>query len=355
MRDPWNDSELIRRFHEHARSSLPRAPLNAALCSAIAADPSLSSLLGHAPTTQQLPVLLLAAIHDQVLRAPEHLLAEWYPNLTQTPRDPEDPDLARVLGEFVDERVPAILDTLGSRRVQTNEVGRCALFLPAFALVAADVGPLAHLDVGSSAGLTTLLPHYSYRYDDRSIIGDGQPLIPSGTRGAGPVPTSIPDVITARGVDLHPIDPTAASDARWLQACCWPDQTDRFRRLALALEVARRHPPTVEQGDALGRVARLAIDLAADGHPVVTTSWVLNYFEPTGRRTFVEQLDLVGRTIDLSWVIAESPVMTPELPHGDIFAGRNTTALTLVTWRDGQRSSRPLATCHPHGYWLHWT
>lgn len=351
MRDPWNDSELVRRFQEQATTALPRAPLNAALCTIIANDRSLSSLLGHAPPTQQLPVLLLAAIHDALLRDPEHRLASWYPNLTPQHRDPLDHALAAVLTEFVHERSPTILDTLASRRVQTNEVGRCALFLPPFALVADEVGPLAHLDVGSSAGLTTLLPRYAYRYDDGPIIGGGPPLIESGTRGSGPVPTEIPAVTTAAGIDLDPIDPTDPDDARWLQACCWPDQTDRFRRLAEALEVAQRHPPTVHRGDALDLVAPFVAEAASHGHPIVTTSWVLNYFEPAGRRAFVQQLDRAAEATDLSWVIAESPVLTPELPH----AGGEGTTLTLVTWRGGERRSTTLATCHPHGYWLHWT
>ncbi|WP_051062149.1 DUF2332 domain-containing protein [Ilumatobacter nonamiensis] len=353
MRDPWNDSELVRRFEEHAGASLPRAPLNAALCTTIAADRSLSSLLGHAPVTQQLPVLLLAAIHDQVLREPDRPLADWYPNLTPTPRDPHDPEFVGVLTSFVHERSPSILGTLTTRRVQTNEVGRCALFLPAFALVADDVGPLAHVDVGSSAGLTTLLPHYAYRYDDGPQIGHG-PLIECSTQGSGPVPVAIPDVVTARGIDLHPIDPTDPTDARWLQACCWPDQTDRFQRLADALAVARSHPPTVEEGNALDEVGRVVSETAAGAHPVITTSWVLNYFEPEGRRAFVDRLERVAQSTDLSWVIAESPAMTPELPHGDGLVGEERTALTLVTWRDGERDARPLATCHPHGYWLHW-
>ncbi len=65
-------------------------------------------------------------------------------------------------------------------------------------------------------------------------------------------------------------------------------------------------------------------------------------------------LDTVGANIDLSWVIAESPAQTPELPHPDDLAGEHITALTLVTWRAGVKHVQHLATCHPHGYWLHW-
>lgn len=354
MRDPWNDSELVRRFRAQADTAVRRAPLNAALCTAIADDRGLSSLLGHAPPQQQLPVLLLAAIHDALLRDEDHPLAAWYPNLTGTPRDPLDPDLAATLAGFAHERAPSILATLGSRRVQTNEVGRCALFLPAFALVSDEVGPLAHVDVGSSAGLTTLLAHYSYRYDDDPVIGSDRPLVACGTRHDGPVPRAIPVIEVSCGIDLDPIDPTDPDDARWLQACCWPDQTDRFERLAEALDVARRHPPTMIRGDAVETVGPTVTDVRSTGHPIVTTSWALNYLDPSARRGFIARLDELGASGDLSWVIAESPAETPELPHPRDLAGHHTTALTLVRWRNGRRTVDPLGVCHPHGYWIHW-
>ena len=58
-----------------------------------------------------------------------------------------------------------------TRSTQTNEIGRCALLLPAFGLVAAEVGALAHLDVGTSAGLNLLLPRYRYRYEPGGEVG----------------------------------------------------------------------------------------------------------------------------------------------------------------------------------------
>ena len=30
------------------------------------------------------------------------------------------------------------------------------------------------------------------------------------------------------------------------------------------------------------------------------------------------------------------------------------TVLSVVRWRNGQREVQRLATCHPHGYWMHW-
>jgi hypothetical protein len=30
------------------------------------------------------------------------------------------------------------------------------------------------------------------------------------------------------------------------------------------------------------------------------------------------------------------------------------TVLSVVRWRGGRRTVQRLATCHPHGYWMHW-
>lgn len=367
MRDPWSDSETVRKFRAHERDSLRRAPLNAALCRAIARDRTLHPLLSHAPLEQQLPVLLLAAIHFLVLSERDHELASWYPNITEGFRDPTDPRLAPVLHDFVNERGPSVLDLLATRRVQTNEIGRCALFLPALGLISGDGMPLSLIDVGTSAGLTTLLHRFSYRYDPDvargvageestkgELIGVGAPRLTCSTRGTGPVPSAIPTIASARGIDLDPIDIADPDDARWLQACCWPDQTDRFERLSTAIEMAQATPPEIITGDAV-EVIRHAIDaVPAQQHPVVMSSWALNYLTSEARRTFVRELDAVGQRRDISWVFAESPALTPELPHASDLAEEHTTALVLVRWRDGHHRVDHLATCHPHGYWLHW-
>ena len=55
-------------------------------------------------------------------------------------------------------------------------------------------------------------------------------------------------------------------------------------------------------------------EVAGRGHPVVTNSWVLNYFTTEARVAYLEMLDTLGRERDLSWVYAESPAQIPGLP-----------------------------------------
>ena len=366
MDDPWDDSELARRFRESGSTSTRRAPLYGALSIGIADDPDLFRLLRHAPLQQQLPVLLFASTHFLLLDEPDGELAEWYPNLTTEHRAPDDPALMPAFKRFVESHDTALVELLATQKTQTNEVGRCGFFLPALALLADEMGPLGHLDVGASGGLNLLLDQYEYHYaEKRSPTADSDPTVhvvggPSDvvldvtTRGAVPLPAHMPQIKRKLGIDRDPIDVTDPSAARWLEACVWPDQADRFHRLRNAIGLATETPPTVRRGDAVESLAAGIADVGADGHPVVTNSWVLNYLTSDERRSYLAELERIGAARDVSWVFAEAPGLVPELPIEVGTLDIDVTALTIARWRDGRRSVETVATCHPHGYWVNW-
>lgn len=356
------DAVLQMQFRSLADTSLPRAPLNAALSRAIAADADLYGLLRHAPPTQHNPVLLLACLHASLLDDPAHPLVEWYPNLTPSPRPADDPALEAVLGDLVARRRASIIERLRTRSTQTNEVGRSAMFLVPFGLLGEEVGPLGHLDVGASAGLNLLLDRFSYRFHPRDepaasvTVGPPSPVVVTvSTEGRPPIPTTMPTIAGRCGIDRRPIDVTDDLEARWLEACVWPDQTDRFERLRAAIELARQRPPELLVGDAIESLGRGVESVGRAGHPVITNSWVLNYFTAEQRQAYLDELDRIGSTRDLSWIWFESPQLTPELPAPDAqLTDPSRTVLSLARWREGTRSVEHLAVCHPHGYWLQW-
>ena len=352
-------TEITRRFAASASDNLPRAPLYAALADGIAHDTDLSRLLLLAPPTQRLPVLLFACIHELLLDGPAHALAAWYPNLTVDHRDPLDPALMPTLKAFVGAHRERLVHLLATRTTQTNEVGRCGSFLPALGLLGDEVGPLGLLDVGTSGGLNLLLDSYQYEYRaaDGSTTRLGGPstvAITVDTTGSVPVPSALPDIVARCGVDQRPIDVTDDGEARWLEACVWPDQADRFHRLVAAIDIARRHPPEILAGDAVTSLAPAVERVGATSHPVVTNSWVLNYLTSDARISYLRELDRIGAARDLSWVYAEAPALIPELPNSPDPKGAHRTALTLVRWRNGERTVDHLATVHPHGFWMHW-
>lgn len=323
---------------------------------AIAEDPATARLLLHAPPTQRQPVLLFACVHWLLITEPRHRLRRFYPNLEpHLDRGDPWPEFRR----FAAEHEPRLAGLLASRSTQTNEVGRCATLVPALAELADVVGPLAHLDVGTSAGLNLLLDRYRYRYrsDDGTSAEVGGPspvVIECGIRGPVPVPRSLPPIIDRIGLDRAPVDVDDRDATAWLQACVWPDQADRFDRLGAALELARELRPPIVTGDAVDDLAATIERLDRAGHPVVTNSWVLNYLTDERRRQYVDELDRIGSARDLTWCFAESPLQTAGLPYPADLDRAEHTHLIRVDWRSGHRSVRHLAVSHPHGFWLHW-
>jgi hypothetical protein len=354
------DSELAHHFQASSVTSLPRAPLYSALSAGIARDPDLYRLLLHAPEPQRLPVLLFAATHDLLLKDPTHKLAKWYPNLTDQHRSPDDKELMSTFKGFVAGRSAAIAKLLATRSTQTNEVGRCSILLPALGLLSQEMGRLGHIDIGASGGLNLMLDSYEYHYKSENepasqkIGGPSSVVLQTGTTGAFPVPSAMPEIYSRCGVDRHPIDITDDGEARWLEACVWPDQRDRFHRLREAIAIAKQAPPEVLAGDAVASLQPTIEQVGRAAHPVVTNSWVLNYLTTRERVDYLAELDRIGSTRDLSWIYVEAPALIEGLPTAPDPKDPHRTVLSLARWRNGERSVEHLATCHPHGFWIQW-
>lgn len=357
-RDDADAAIVAERFRRWSSTASGRLGLYARLCAGIAAEPSLHRLLLVAPPSQRLPVLLLAAVHFLVLGERDSALAQHYPNLTSPP---DDGDPMPAFTRFCADHDGELRALLATRSTQTNEVGRCSLLLPAMALVAAETGPLAMVDVGTSAGLNLAIDRYRYEYrPGRTLGGDSTVTLACEIRqtrgdGAVPLPEAIPEISARVGLDRSPIDLHDPTQARWLEACVWPEQPERFHRLRAAIELVRAMNPPVRHGDAVDDLDDALGEVAGTGHPVVTNTWVLNYLDGAQRTAYVDRLKAHGADTDLSWIYAESPrEVGPELPVPDDRALADGTVVTLVRWRGGRQMVDHLATAHPHGHWLSW-
>jgi len=344
-------SELARRFAASGHDDRSQSPFYASLTRHIAEDPEIVALLTAAPEEQQLPALLLAAVHSMLLADPGLELAQWYPTTTSQPLGSDPfPAFARLCADRSDE----IRGIIASHSVQTNEVGRSALLLPAVTAGTVEGVPVSLVDIGTSAGLNLSLDRYEYRYDPGGHIGSPAPVrIECSTRGTVPVSTTIPVIARRVGADRHPIDVTEPDAARWLMACVWPDQAARFERLRAALAIAHESPPEIVAGDAVDLLPGLVRSAAEHGHPVVTNSWVLNYLTPAAQRSYVAALHDLGRQLDLTWAYAESPGLCPNIPFPIDLRGEHITTVMVTTWRGGTPVTQFLGTAHPHGSWWH--
>ena len=344
-----------KMFADFSRQTAKGTPLYSQLAAGVAANPDVAGLLLVAPVQQRLPVLLFACVHSLVLDEPDSELARFYPNLAgRSVATTGDPVVA--FERYCAAHHGELVQLLASRHTQTNEIGRTSLLLPCLTSIEAETGPLAHVDVGASAGLNLLIPHYDFVYEPGGSIETGSAVrLTCGTRGAVPVPAARPTIAAAAGIDRSPIDVTDALQARWLEACVWPDQVERFERLRAAIEIAADVGVEVRQGDAVGDVAAVVADVGRSGHPVVTTTWVMNYLSPDERSRFVGELDRIGAASDLSFVYAESPALCPELPGvPPSTSADQPTAVVVVRWRGGRRNADHVADAHPHGAWMHW-
>ena len=232
-------SEVFRIF---ADAEGERIPMYARLCRIIADDPELAGLLLEAPVGQRLPVLLLASLHDVVLRQVGAPLQPWYPSVTEIPPPPADPidalyeTVERFRGELLDllrhppgadergqsmHRVVAGIARRLRRRPATDQPGRgrhvCRAEPPdhdyAYEFAGAGVDGRVFGHIGSSVRLST---------------GSGPGRGPASTRTSH-------RCIRRIGIDQDPLIVMNEADSRWLRACVWPEQTIRFDRLDAAL------------------------------------------------------------------------------------------------------------------------
>ena len=343
--------QLAETFRRFAVAHQRGAPLYSKIADRVANEATVLDLMSAAPVMQRIPVLLFACAHHLLLSNPTGELAAHYPNIST--REP-DGDAGDLFVQFVLGHRNEMSTLLATRSTQTNEIRRSNWFLFPFTMLERERGPLAHIDVGTSAGLNLLFPKIAFDIQPVARIGDTSALtIQCNVRGQPPLIDHVPVVNWSVGIDAHPIDVHDEVAVRWLQACVWPEQIDRFTRLHSAIDLARQSNLRIDTGDAVENIARLVAEASAYGHPTVTTSWVMNYLSPAQRNGFVNELIRIGTTTDVSWVIAESPLETPELPVSSS-DGEDITVISLVTWRNGQQVSTRLARTHPHGNWIHW-
>jgi len=335
-----------------------RVSFNGHLARAILASPYLMGLIGQAPPSQRQGTLFFAALHAQVLAHPAHPFARFYPTVTPSPAAPEG--LGAELEDFARAQEGALCQILATRNTQTNETGRSAPLALAYGKAAAETGQaLALLELGSSAGLNLILDRYFLDFGAWGQLGPAGSPVQIRPRWVGPrrpahSPAPLP-VVARLGVDLQPIDCRNPDDCRWLKACVFGDETDRFHRLSAALDLAQTAPPDLMRHDLADGIAPPLARLPADVHLVISNFWVLHYVPPHARARLITDIEALGQTRDLTWISAENPGVIPDSadPSPDP-AQPHVSVLVETAFRGGVRRRRILARLHPHGRWVEW-
>lgn len=349
-RDP--PADWPAEFLRFAAQECPGRPLYVALCQALAAAPELPHWMAGVPAAQARPNLLLAALHERVLAGTPHPLAAYYPSVGGH-RAP-DAELPTHLAHFMAQERVAIEPHLRQRATQTNEAGRCAVLRLALDTLAAHSGApaLALFEFGASAGLNLGVAADAVNCGSfqRAPLNANTPRLHLRCDWQAPEPPAASWALHAScGTDIEPIDPHDPAAARWLQACVWPDDTERLQRLQHALAWARQHPPQVRRSaDGLADLAAWLPTLPRDVQPVLLNSWVLAYLSAAERAAYAQRALALVEHQGLAWISAESPALhsdpVPSPPPG------LPQAPTL--WRlHTRQGAHDLCWSHPHGAW----
>lgn len=333
--------------------------LYARIARAMADDrPLLDRVVAMAPAAKIIPVLLNAAVHAVVLAEPDSELAACYRGDEGAATDPWP-----LFRELLDERFDELAEVVATRTIQTNEVGRSSILLPAFTAVHRRFDrPLSLIELGPSAGLNLFFDRFAYRYSDGVELGDPQ----AGVRlecsvlgdASPPRGTDAPPVRRRVGVDLAPVDVTDPEACRWLEACVWPRLTERSQRLRAAIELARSDPPDLRRGNALDELPGLVAASDPDTVVCIYATWVIAYFSRDERAALGRLLDELGAERDLALVTSEYPGIAPGIERpgraAAIAEAKGASLVGLTSWRDGRRTAAPVAWCHAHGTWIDW-
>ena len=299
-------------------------------------------LAGHEddPNWSMLALRLMGAVHRLVLegRAPE--LAPFYPSVGGTS------DRERAATAFlatVASNVEAVRRLVDSP-VQTNEVGRSAMLVGGFLLVAAETHlPLRLLEVGASAGLNLRFDRYFYSSGDAEFGDPSSAVRFPNAFSEGRPPFDAPLSVAARaGCDKRPLDPTSENDRLTLLSYLWPDQTERFANIRSALDIAAGFAVDVERAEALDWITRRLGEPSKGKATVVFHSIVLQYLDEDARARFIAAIEGEGKraTADapLAWLRMEP--------------GTEDAELRLTSWPGGEE--RLLARSGFHGPPVRW-
>jgi hypothetical protein len=294
-----------------------RSPAYERLAYVVAEDDLVLAFLEGLPLAKRQPNLLFAAAR-YLLGSP--------------------PDVAS-LRSLVLERRGELAEVIRVRRTQTNEAARCAVLLPALALLAP---PLALLEVGASAGLTLLPDVYSYDYNGHRVAGTDPeaPTLTCRPDGPVPLPGQAVEIAWRAGIDLNPLDVDNADDMAWLSCLVWPGEADRAQRLEAAVAAARRQPVTIHKGDLLEDLASVAAQAPRGATLVVYHSAVLAYVPRPKRIAFAAAVRNLGAT----WLSNEGSGVLPDI-------SRQPGPPSFYLVRGGEEV---LARTDPHGTWLEW-
>ncbi len=288
-----------------------------------------------------MPLRVHGGLHNLLLTGEDMRLEPVYAGLT-TDQDMVDRLVADLIATY-DARLLPWLDG----PPQTNEAGRSASIMAALLWLSGRLGPRFELnELGSSAGINTMMERYRYNLGGVRVGRKGSPMhIAPEWRGLPP-PDNPVDIIAIRGCDRAPIDLSDPEAALRLKSYVWPEAMARMARIEAAIRLAVEKPPSVARQDAGAFVAELLSTEQPEGVTrVIFHSIVWQYIPEPVQLQISEAMEKAGASADpakpLAWVSLET--------NRETFAHE----LRVRHW-PGDDEEALLGQAHPHGAWVEW-
>ena len=345
------EAETLKAFETQAHYCREMdAPVTARIAAALPAALDRSTATGRAvldwpgePVADALVLRLIGGLHALHRAGGDHALSLVFAGETT-----EAGAVAATLRATLARHDAALLRWLDGPP-QTNEVGRSAVLMTGLLHFARRYGPrIELLEIGSSAGLNLLIGRYGFDLGGVRVgpADAGLTLAPTWRGAPPPAPNSVTpvEIVSARGVDIAPIDLADPAQARRLQAFVWVDASERQERLARAIGLVREGGVALDRGDAADWLeARLAEPQAAGVTRVLVHSVVWQYLPPATRERVRAGMAAAGERATaerpLGWVMME--------PDRDLARQE----LRVRGW-PGDTPMELVALCHAHGAWV---
>jgi hypothetical protein len=300
-------------------------------------------LAGHEDDSgpSALALRLAGSVHRLVLERRAGELAAYYPSVGGT----WDPDAGwAAFRDLLVAQPDAVREWL-DRPPQTNEVGRAAALVGGLLRLGETHRlPVRLFEIGSSGGLILLADRFRYvDANGAATYGDPDSPVVLDPAWVGRPLEPWPDLafVERLGSDVGPIDATSPEGRLALTAYVWPDQRARLERLRGALDLAQRHPVTVQRVGAADFIERLEVRPGT-----VTVLWhsvMWQYIGADEQARARAAIDALGGTATdeapFAHLFLEPTRRTPESRHEFL--------VVLETWPGGEQ--RVLGPAAPHG------
>lgn len=291
-----------------------------------------------------MPLRIAGALHNLVLTGEDQRLANVYAG-----RMTDQAAIDALVCELVDTYDARLLPWLDGPP-QTNEASRSASLMAGLLWLAQYVPPkFEMLELGSSAGINTMMERYRFDLGGVCVGPEGSPMqIKPDWRGPPP-PATKPEICSIRGCDVAPVDLTEPDAALRLKSYVWPEAYFRMDRIDAAVALASVKAPDVVKANAAEFVSDALANPQESGVTRVLFHSIVWQYVPVEQQQIVE-----------AEMAQEAAAATPEKPIAWLMLETNRETfkheLTVRYWdgSDGCVEPHMLACAHPHGAWVEW-